>query len=359
MILDDKILCLCARQNFDDAYQRRLLALCEGESIDWAAVFKTAETHCVSPLIHVNLEKAGVETLAIPEDVRAQFKTAYIHNVLLVKGSRKALRQALALFGEAGDRVMLVKGAAYNIAVYDHPWYMISGDIDLIVKGQKEAYMTGGTRHVIEQLDAINSRRNQFQILIEYDFDVHHDIDMNGMLAVDAGQFWERAYRIQLLDQDVWILPPEELLLTAAINSCRKRFLRLKSLCDIASIIEKYPDLDWDRVLATATEWRMQIILFTALMITQRTVGCTVPGSFAASLGVSPRRQRLILNLIDRLLQKPLNSTATGFGPDFSGRRFSWSVPLTYAAFPSGLLAKRARLLWLSWRNSSQARPTG
>lgn len=351
MNLEDQILCLCTRQNFGDEHQRRLLALCDGQAIDWALLFETAEAHHVSPLVNANLEKLGADPLGIPENVRKQFKTAYIHNVLLAKGTQRALKRVLTLFAEAGVNVMLVKGAAYNVKVYDQPWYMISGDVDLIIKAQQESFRTGENWHVIEQIDSMNNRRNKFQAFIEYDFFMHHDISMNGLLAVDAAQLWERAYKIRLLDHDVLILPPEELLLTAAINSCRKRFVRLKSLCDIASIAEKYPDLDWDYVLKTAKAWQAHTILYTALAITQKSIGCSVPSSFMTSLAVHPLRQQLIHFLINILFLRPLDSIATSFGPKLFGRKFSWSLLLTYATYPSGLLIRKAHEVWLAWRH--------
>lgn len=172
---------------------------------------------------------------------------------------------------------------------------------------------------------------------------------MNGILKISGDFLWRRAKKIEAFNNPVFVLPPEELLLSAAINACRKRFFRLKALCDIASIIESYPDLDWTYVCQMAHQWRAHTILYTALIMTERTLGCTYPKSVLKKLRVSKLRERIILNSIDRLLTHSLTSSAQWSSQHLFGRNFSQALKLTYATYPFPVLIKKLCEIVYAW----------
>jgi hypothetical protein len=76
----------------------------------------------------------------------------------------------------------------------------------------------------------------------EYDFFEHHDVTMNGVLPVDFQAIWQEAVAVDYRGERTLVMRTEDLLLAVCINACRKRFFRLKSLFDIAEIVDEYQD---------------------------------------------------------------------------------------------------------------------
>jgi hypothetical protein len=74
---------------------------------------------------------------------------------------------------------------------------------------------------------------------------------------------WSKTKETTFQGQKVLVMSPEDMLLAACINSCRKRFFRLKSLCDIAEIINYFKELDWEVFIHNG-----RYIVYTSLLVT-------------------------------------------------------------------------------------------
>jgi len=350
MHLEDQILCLCTRPSFTADHQQQVIKLSQSQPVDWQLVFDAAELHHVSPLVYHSLAQLNPEQIELSEAIRKQFKTAQIHNVMLKKGTHRTLKTVLEKFTQANIDVMLVKGTVLNLLVYDKPWYMISGDVDMVIKeASEESFKAGPHGQIAHDIDKINTYRNKFQQHIEFDFWSHHDMTMNGILKIDGEYLWQRAKKIEAFDNPVYVLPAEDLLLSAAINACRKRFFRLKALCDIASIIEHRPDLDWDYICQAAKLWQAHTILYTALIMTQRTLGCEFPAHVLRDLKISTVRRRIINRSVDRLLRHSLTSSAQWSSHHIFGRNYSQALLLTYTTYTPKLLLKKLMEIVVAW----------
>lgn len=349
---EDRLLCLCTRQNLETKQEKEIIFICQNQRVDWEYVFTTADLHQVSPLIYFNLTKIPSQRLNIPSAVFKRFKKAQIRNILVKKRTRASLEKALALFDEKGIDVMVVKGEALNHLVYEQPWYTISHDIDLVIRVRAEEIDESDRKEILTLLDNTNKARDGFKEHIEYDFYEHHDITMNDILNVDWQCIWAEARTIEIMGYDVFVMKPEDMLLAAVINSCRKRFFRLKSICDLVSIIEKYPNLDWRTVALKAHAYKCNTILYTALVVSQATLGCPLPANFLAGLKINPIRISIIDSLVKHLSQRlPLSNLFVESENATFKRTLSWSLFLTYATYRLDLLGPKLGELYAAWRN--------
>ncbi len=349
---EDAIVCLCTRQKFETIQQQALIDIYQSQPIQWDNVYETAHQHQVSPLVYVNLSKFSNEELDISPTVLSRFKKAQIRNVFVKKRTKVALEKVLALFSRKGIDAMLVKGEALSHLVYEQPWYTISHDIDLIIRARVEDLAEADHREILELLDGFNHERNAFKEHIEYDFYEHHDVTMNNVLAVDWERIWAEAQKIRIKGYDVFVMTPEDMLLTTAINSCRKRFFRLKSLCDLASIIEKYPNLDWDTVVSKSHAYKCNTILYTALVVAQAILDCRLPDEIVTDLKVNPLRASLISYLVNNLSQRLSLAKLFVHSENATLKRtFSWPLFLTYATYRVDLLLPKLGELYGAWRD--------
>jgi hypothetical protein len=334
MTPEDRVVCLCTRQKFDSAHRQELVDLCRHHRIAWDTVFATAKTHKVAPLNYVNLIRDHDGDLGIPQKVSHAFKKSYIDNILVKQGVAKALDRALELCAGYGIDVMLIKGEALNRLVYDQAWYTVSYDVDLVFRSRKEEMDSSVHRDIFETLEAMNRQKDRFKEHLEFDYYAHHDMTMNNVLTVDPAQIWRESRQIRVGNHDVFVMTEEDMLLAAAINGCRKRFFRLKSLCDIATILEECTDLDWESLVSKANSYGCSSILYAALIVTQQTVSCRLPEGFLDALGVNPIRASVINQLVNRLCQRySLLDLHSRTDSTLFGRGFSWTLVLTYSTY--------------------------
>jgi hypothetical protein len=263
---EDELLFVCTRQNFLDGHEQRVLNICRKHKIDWALIYSTAKLHGVAPLVYANLR--WCQNLLIPPEILERFRLCLMHNILVKERLAENITRAISFFAERSINVMLIKGIALDILVYDQPYYTVLQDADIAISVRREEITDRQYREFMEFFHESG---------VEYDYFSHHNVVMHGVLPVDFQQIWTEASKIEFRGQDVFVMSPEDMLLSLCINSCRKRFFRLKALCDIAETINKYPGLDWSKLVQRARAYDCYNIIYTVLLVTVMTMGCSLP----------------------------------------------------------------------------------
>ena len=321
MRAEDQILFLSARQDFGEQQRRSVVALVEHNNIDWNLVLSTAEEHGVAPLVYENLIHGDPLGVKLPADLAQRFKLSAVHNAIDKEKRAKKLFEALTYLNQQSLDVMLIKGAALDLFVYQQPYLTTSKDIDVILSRRREDFSE-------EEMHALG--RFMHGSGIEYDFYEHHDTNINGALPVDFEWIWRDAAWIDFRGQPARVMCPEDMLISVCINSCRKRFFRLKSLMDIAETVKKFPDLEWEKLAAKARAYDCHPIVYTALSLTRLTLGCPLPDGTLHALGVGAFRVRII-DLTVRFLLREVSLSAYPFsGYSFLGRRINLALILPY-----------------------------
>ena len=316
-----QLLYIATRQDFQEGHKNAVRDLTRSNDFDWGLVYETADQHGVAPLIFTNVISKDGDDLNIPKDITHKFELNTYSQVIEKKKSAQRLKDALAFFSERSIDVMLAKGIALEQLVYDHPWLTTTQDIDLILKRRLDEISSK------ELLDIQHTMHNSG---IEYDFYSHHDININGALPVDFDRIWGDAQPATLYEQQVYLMAPEDLLISVCINSCRKRFFRLKSLCDIAETVRKFPTLDWERLANKAELYDCSPIIYTALQVTDQTLGCPVPDGAVSMLEVSRLRKWLINRMINLLAENVALGSYPFSGVSLAGRQLNLAIILPY-----------------------------
>ena len=343
---EDNVLFLCTRQAFNDAHLTTLLHFCHVELVRWELVFAEALEHGVAPLIHVNLQLAIREGLTIPADIQHQFTRTYFHSIAMTEKRAKKLENALEFLRTKSIDVMLIKGGALGLLVYAEPWYTTPGDIDLVVRPRQEAL----TEHDVSEIDRYFYGRE-----IECDFFSHHDIVINGLLPVDFDRIWQDAARIPFRNETLFVMAPEDMLISLCINSCRKRFLRLKGLCDIAETVNAYPTMNWGTLVSKAQAYDCHNIIYAALLATEQTLGCAFPNRVLTDLNVSPMRAKLIQQLVQRMALSDYSSIKTS--TKLFDRGVGWSATLPFTTYQWYQIYRKFTFIWRTRTNARAFAP--
>jgi aryl-alcohol dehydrogenase-like predicted oxidoreductase len=338
MTVDDRVLFLCARQCLGDEHRQAIHEACASPSLSWQRMARLAERHKIAPLLWKHLSSCGMRELGVPAEIEERLELR-AHQIRVQK-ERTARRivSALAWLNARSVDVMLLKGASLDVLIYEEPWLTGPSDADLVLRCKRGSQLFEETwRYSLELYDN----------WLECDYFAHHDITMNGALAVDFESIWSTAGRIDYRGQTAWVMAPSDLLLSLCINSCRKRFFRLKSLCDVAEAVRRLPGLDWGDFARRVRETECEGIAYVALWIAHRTVGCELSEEILAGPGLG-RARRNALQLLVRMLLR--NISLEALSPGWGLRRGNLvSLLLPYASY-------RVGQAWQSFRLRSKGR---
>jgi hypothetical protein len=316
--------------------------ICRREEVRWDVVYSTAELHGVAPLVYTNLQQCLPLGLSVPREILDQFQLCRARTAIRKERLTRKLVQALALFEAKHVDVMLIKGAALDALIYDQPWYTSPHDIDLVIRSRREEASERTIAEIGQLLDGTG---------IEYDYFEHHDVVINGALPIDFHRIWDDATVIRLDGHDVFVMSPEDTLMSVCINSCRKRFFKLKSLCDIAEVVRAYRDLRWDNLSRNSIAYECNSIIYAALLVTQMTVGCELPPNALTGLQVGPTRARIIDSLARYLNhRRPLSSLYPFSGAEVFGREVNVALLLPYATYHSHQVGRKMEEIYGAWR---------
>ncbi len=140
---------------------------------------------------------------------------------------------------------------------------------------------------------------------------------MNRTLDTDYKRVWADARPVPIAAAPAYMMSPEDMLLTACTNLCRKRYQQLKGMVAVREIIHANPDLDWEKLARNAISCGANRIVHTSLTITSLVLECTVPTQAMARLRVNCARRWAIHHLCRfisaNLFQLPKPSRRTPF----------------------------------------------
>jgi hypothetical protein len=309
MTREDRILVLCVRQDFQPGHREQVEALGR-KPVRWPRLVDAAERHGVLPVVGSNLRSCALE---LPPGLAQRLETAVFENALHKEQDAQQLAAHLARLRAVGLEALLLKGASLDLLVYAEPWVVTSRDTDLLLR-PLPGYRPGpGEKSV---------RRSLYRAGLECDLLGHHDLDMHGVLPVSTERIWQAARRIDFRGTEAWVMSPEDLLISLCINLCRKRFVRLKGLFDVAETVSRL-EIDWPRLGVLARSCRCEGIVFAALLAVQQTLGCQSLDAMP-DLGVRLAHARLLRLLVAAALRTVSLSGREGAG---------LTVLLPYASF--------------------------
>ena len=286
----DRLLYLCARQEFLPAHRDEVERLAAGTAVAWPRVISLAESHGLLPMVAANLRSCDAARLGLPEELSGQLELAILENAALRGRDDHRLAARLARLREVRLEAMLLKSSALALGVYEEPWVAVPRDVDLALRPLPGwAKGEGGERAV---------RADLYPNGIECDLDGHHDVTMNGVLPIDFERVWREARPVLFRGAPAWAMGAEDLLVALCVNACRKRYFRLKCLFDVAETLRRGEPVDATRLAELARRQRCAGIVAAALLAVGATVGSPRASDLLGALRLGPLRGRALAGLV-------------------------------------------------------------
>jgi hypothetical protein len=202
-------------------------------------------------------ELAG--TSVIP-DFRSVLRAARVHEELRVQAMGPVCRDALE--GANGERIVL-RGVALSHTVYDHPAFRHCHDLDLLVpRAARSATHPSG-------------------------LPVSQHTALFGSIRATAGwaEVEPEAVVAEVAGVPARILAPADALVHICVHAATNGVPHSPMWCvDAALVLRRYPDLDWDRVVQRARQWRVALHTFRTLRWLRARLAVPVRASALARL---------------------------------------------------------------------------
>lgn len=298
-----ELLIECARARFDPDARRRLRALL-GDPIDWPRLLPLAGRHGMTPLLFLELE--SVPGTAVPatvlETLRARASRNTAHQLLLVA----ELREVLAGLTRLGIQAVPFKGPALAAALYGNVALRESRDLDLLVRGED---VGAARRFLLERgYDAPNGENGARALLPDGDGELLRDgvrVELHGTMLQDTFALpietmcWQGLGRASLLGRSVPSLAPEDLLLVLCGHGARNGWERLIWVNDVAALLARHREMDWDEVWRKAERLRGVRKVGLGLFLAGEWLGAGLPEEAARRM----RADRAIPDLAARAVR--------------------------------------------------------
>lgn len=280
---------LLARTSLNDAQRDEIRELTAGP-LDWERVMRLAEIHGLAPLFELHL--ASVAPERVPKSILAR---------LWVRAEARSRRNAAMahelaaiarLLDEHGIATVPYKGPTLALRAYGDLAMREFGDLDLLMRARdvvnaKSILATRGYAPITplgpHQEQALLASRLHYElglsgrspaILVE----LHWRADPTVQVPPLHDEAWWRALpRTKVAGQSVQCLSSSESILVLCLHGSKHLWCSLGWLVDVAELVRREPDIDWDWIAASARAHRCERRLALGLLLARDLLGANVP----------------------------------------------------------------------------------
>lgn len=265
----------------------------------WAGFADNAADAGLAALV---LDHASVNGVELPSICRERLRAAAMTVAVRHLNMMRELERIVQAFNHAGVPVMLLKGAALNLTVYERADQRPMSDLDLLVKPEhvREALALLRENGCTAGYDLI---RDDFFPRYHYEvelfsggprpvrLDLHarpfRPLRLAGIIADDA--LWHGAGAMRLGKAEAFIPRAELMFLQLAGHAGFHGCSRLIWLYDLKRLVKHYgSSLDWSLILQFAQRWRLSRAVLYAIVQTEELLGPAFPPAARADLRTHP-----------------------------------------------------------------------
>jgi hypothetical protein len=287
-------------------------------------LLELAAEHGVLGHLAARLGKMQGDSLP-PETRQALLDGQRAQNFVTLRMTAELFR-VLDQFVSAGIGALVVKGPVLAVRAYGDPAMRSYGDLDLLVRQRDirratELMMDAGYDAAVP-VAAIDAGKIPGQYLFSRPdskliIELHNDLTLRYFpRRLPLERLFERQTRMQLDSREVPALSVEDELVLICVHGAKHLWERLMWIADVAALVSRQVNLDWDRAASSAREVGAERMLHVGLRL-------------AATL--------LKLRLPDHVLEKVKSDKVAA---NLTGQILNWLPAAGYA--PPGLFERAA-----------------
>ena len=255
------------------------------QGVDWNVFFPLAIEHGVSSLVAARLQQSNCD--AVPPDWREKLQSRMRAQHLFTLSMTAELFRILDAFSKSHIETLLVKGPIVSLLAYGDAAMRSYVDLDLLVchhdiLSAAQQMLALGFQPAFP-LAAIHAgkipgeylfRRPGTQRIIE----LHTERSFRYYpVPLPLADFFARQRFLAVDGRDVPVLSLEDEFVLNCIHGAKHFWERLIWLADIAAMVSRHPELDWQRAKQNAEDVGALRMLYLALQLSESLLGVTVP----------------------------------------------------------------------------------
>ncbi len=254
------------------------------ESIEWNYLLKMASWHGILGLLSRTLAKVPDK---VPDSVRrflAECESLITRRNLLLSSELLRISEALT---DCGVRHLVYKGMVLSEYLYGSIALRTSSDIDLLVRPEDRIAAIA----CLEQLGfsetyGLSPYRKAAAIRFGFEhtfvrdgvnIDLHWHLVQQYAWNMSTGTIWNNTVPFTFLGRTVQIFSPEFTLASLSVHSAQHEWAHLKMFADIARLISRNTDLNWDAIEAFVPDTHSKRSLKVALKLVHTNLNVTLP----------------------------------------------------------------------------------
>jgi hypothetical protein len=321
---EKQLLVSCARTRVVPAIAERIREITAGP-LDWDFVLSEAAENSVGPLLDLNLrpfvpECAQDSALA---GATERLKSACRANTVRCLFLAAELHKVLDAFRSAGILAIPYKGPVLAEQAYGNFTLRDFDDLDIILPQRDlpkahEAMLVLGYRARFPQILSKNSKTAL--VPGEYNYrdekrravvELHTDLTLRHFPVIpDIDRFAQRLNNVMVAGHEVPTFAPDDLLPVLCVHGSKDFWERISWVADIAELIQRQTDLDWDAAFRTAESLRVERMLHLGLALADDLLQAPMPVEIRKRV----RDDSEALSVAREVKQRTLGRGLPGFG---------------------------------------------
>lgn len=318
------LLLQCARHYLNGGCQHQIQQLVKFPELNWSNVIKLASFHRLLPILSKVLSSnpSIAPSGAVMKALHAYQLKNIGKNFTLVNELRKFLK----ILDAHHIKSITFKGPMTAISAYGDLSLRNFSDLDLLVHPDdflKLREIAVGSGYHCDKLMAVEEREclqqfnaqeqaSYFQSQKEYSLfepeshiflDIHQGILSKQFLPLfDTEWIWDHTQEMKIGERQVLGLTPEVQVLVAIVQGAEECWPQLGKLFDVAMLIGKHPNLDWDTLIDLSESLDSLPRLVLGLKLIQSLYGVTLPAKVEEKIKTLPAIQELTQTIQHNIL---------------------------------------------------------
>ncbi len=283
---ENELLICLARPTVDVAKTERVRRLVRG-GLDWDYLLAMADRHNVIPRFYYHLNAICPET--VPDQALFKLQDHNQENTRRSLFLTGELLKLLELLEAQGIRAVPFKGPTLAWCAYGDVALRQFGDLDILVHKQdvlkvRELLVDEGFNPTPELTSAQEAALLRFDCAYNFSndknvmFDVHWNFAAPYFsLAVDVQGVWDRLETITISGKQLQTLSTEDLISVLCLHGFTHLWERLGWTCDVAGLIDRQRNINWQVLLNNAVRQGSRRILSLGLLLASELLEAPLP----------------------------------------------------------------------------------
>ena len=347
---EKRLLVSCARTRMVPEIAEQIREI-TARPLDWELVLSEAAENSVGPLLEMNLRAVAPE--AAPAAVMERLKITCRANTVRCLFLAAELHKTLDLFRTAGIVAIPYKGPVLAEQAYGNLTLRDFDDLDIIVP-QRNLMKAHGVMLGLgyqARFPWILSKDSRTALVPgEYNYrdekrravvELHTELTLRHFPVVpDIDRFAQRLVKVMVAGREVLTFAPEDLLSALCVHGSKDFWERISWVADVAELIQRHADLDWDAAFRTAESLRVERMVHLGLALAEDLLQAPMPAEIRKRVGEDNEAVSVAREVEQRTLSRNLPGTSTGGRLRFRRRMVlgmlaGWRYSLRLAMIPA------------------------